>query len=263
MNFTASQWKNTLSESGLSSFDDWWNIQADTIEPENTRKGWSNVIDHYLADGTRVFVKRQENFRPQNWYHRFRNRLTFELEFENHQKLHAAGIRTFELIYSESRTSNGNRQAVFVTKELDGYSPLIELMHYWHEHGWPSHTDRRRVLKPVVTLAQKLHQANILHNAFNGRHIFVNIPIGANGPEIPTNIETALIDLEGVKTLKPKSDLGVLRDLLSLNRRMRYWPNKDRLWFFKQYTGNDKITQAEKILLQKFFARTQELNDRP
>ncbi|MGB0992835.1 MAG: lipopolysaccharide kinase InaA family protein [Akkermansiaceae bacterium] len=263
MSFIDQDWKETLTREGLITFDDWWDIQAEAVEPTNERGGWSNVITHTCQDGTVLYVKRQENFFPQNKLKRLLRKLTFALEFQNWKVMKQKGINVYKLVYFQTRKINGNRQAVLVSEQLENYTSMFELMEHWQANGWPDTATRRRILEPLICHIRKMHQAGILHNALSGMHAFLNIPIIEGKAVIPDTVVPAFIDFEGTKKLSSSSDMGVMRDLLSLNRRLPDWPNKDRLWFYLKYLEAEKLTPESRELLTRFLKRTRKLQLRP
>ena len=255
MNYLNDQWKSTLETMGMQSFDDWWQLDAKAAEAPNTKAGdlaaWSKVSVIKAPNGKTIYVKRQQNFYPNNLLQKWRKELTFEREYVNYQKIRAAGIPTYELVYFASRKQDGYRQAVYVAEGLEGLVSLENIDRHWQKNGWPPKEDRRKLLRRVLQTVQEMHQKGILHNALSPRHLFFNL--SPDRPyEIPDEIDFRLIDFERLKDRKPNSDKGVTRDLFTLYRRGANWPNSDRIWFLKQYLGIDKLDARAKAIIHRF-----------
>ena len=258
MRFLNEAWTSTLEAMGLVTFDDWWRVEGKPAEKGNTVKGkpdtWSHVTIIQTPDGKTLYLKRQQNFYPNNLLQRWRKELTFEREYQNYQKIDHAGVPTYELVYFESRKHNGNRQAVYVAEGLDDFTSLEHLIPIWKEQGWPSKKDRRRLLKVLLEVVQHMHQNSILHNALSPRHLFFNLET-AKPYHFPEKIEFKLIDFERLKELKPRSDKAIMRDLFCLHRRGVGWPDSDRIWFLKQYLGIQRLDDRAKAIIRDFTQR--------
>lgn len=263
MKFIEKKWRNTLKDMGLATFQDWWAREAKLAESPNTVKGktdaWSNVCTLQTPCGKTIYLKRQQNFHPNNWLQRQRKQLTFEREYRNYLKIKSAGVPVYDLIYFENRREKGNKQAIYVAEGLHGFNSLATMFPVWIEHGWPSRTERRRLLKVLLETVQTLHRNGILHNALSPRHLFFNI-----NPEtpydFPETIEFRLIDFERLKPLRPSSRKAINRDIFTLHRRGTAWPDCDRIWFLKQYLGISKLDSRTKKIIRRFIQRTKELS---
>lgn len=259
MEYLNNSWKSTLKTMGMNSFDDWWQLEAEAAEPPNKKAGnptaWSHVSVMAAPNGKTIFVKRQQNFYPNNILQKWRKELTYEREYVNYHKIIAAGVPTYDLVYFASRKQDGLRQAVYVAEGLDGLISLAHIDSHWRENGWPPKEDRRRILTQLLQTVRKMHQKGILHNALSPRHLFFNLSLD-KPYEIPDNIEFRLIDFERLKELKPGSDAAINRDLFTMHRRCVGWPNSDRVWFLKKYLGIDKLDARAKKIIRRFISET-------
>lgn len=258
-------WRETLGSMGIRSFEDFWNQTDETVEPANTKPGnpkaWSKVSVLKTPCGRRIFLKRQENFHPNNILQRWLKQLTFEREYRNYLKFRDAGLPTYDLICFHSRNHHGNRQAIYVCEGLEGFTGLTELMHIWQNDGWPDLAARERLLDVAVETILRIHRSGILHNALSPRHLFFNISKSA--PYVfPEKLELRLIDFERLKILKHGSDQGIPRDLFSLNRRCVGWPDKDRIRMLRKYLGIRKLHANAKKIVRGIAERTRKLNSR-
>ena len=253
MRFLSEAWTSTLKAMGLVTFEDWWQCKAGNVEKPNTKPGkkntWSKVSAIQTPDGKTLYLKRQKNFYPNNLLQRWRKELTFEREYQNYQKIHHAGVPTYSLVYFESRKSGNNREAIYLAEGLDGFTSLEHLMPIWKKKGWPPREDRQQLLTALLQTVKKMHHAGILHNALSPRHLFFNISTELPY-SFPETIEIRLIDFERLKELKPGSDKGIKRDLFSMHRRGKGWPNRDRVWFLKQYLGINKLDDKAKTIIR-------------
>ncbi|MFK7911598.1 MAG: lipopolysaccharide kinase InaA family protein [Akkermansiaceae bacterium] len=242
----------------IDCFEDWWNLKGEEAEAPNTKEGdtdaWSYVTIIQAPNKKTIFLKRQQNFYPNNLLQRWRKELTFEREYENYLKVKEAGIPTYDLIYFSSRKHDDKRQAIYVAEGLENFTSLVDLMQTWKKSGWPSRESRRRLLQRMVETIRHMHQQGILHNALSPRHIFINMTID-KPRTIPDMLEFRLIDFERLKTIDTNSEKAITRDLFSLHRRCVGWPNNDRIWFLKQYLGISNLDDSAKNIIRSFIKR--------
>ena len=265
MEYLNPDWKEILASMGIVSFDDWWNQANETVEPVNRKAGkpkaWSKVSVLKTPCDRTIFLKRQENFYPNNLIQKWRKQLTFEREYRNYQKIRKADVPTYDLICFHSRNKDGNRQAVYACEGLDGFTELAELLGVWQRDGFPKRIERKKMVDTVVETVVHMHRAGILHNALGSRHLFFNI--AKDDPyHFPEKIELRLIDFERLKNLRSGSDQGIRRDLFSLNRRCVGWPDRDRIRVLKQYLGLKKLDENAKKTVREIVERTDKLNAR-
>jgi len=265
MEYLNPDWQGILASMGIVSFDDWWNQADETVEPANTKPGnpaaWSKVSVMKTPCGRTIYLKRQENFYPNNLIQRWCKELTFEREYRNYLKIRKAGVPTYDLVCFHSRRQNGKRQAIYVCEGLDGFSALTQLMPVWEREGWPDTTARARLIDVLVETLLHMHRCGILHNALSPRHVFFNIPAG-DPYAFPENIKMRLIDFERLKILKRGSDRAVQRDLFSLNRRCIGWPDRDRIRVLRKYLGIKKLDSSAKRAAREIAERTRKLNSK-
>lgn len=252
--FTDPEWKDTLAEAGYSDFESWWNAKQNLVETGNFRgpdahTSWSHVSKIDLPDGRVVYLKRQQNHFPNNLLLKLQKTPTFEIEWNNYQKLHAVGVPTMKIVHFASRKHQGDKQCLIVSEALNGMTAIDVLAKYYQQHGWPPREQRLRILKPIVKIIKTMHAAGIIHNALYGRHIYVNIPMIDGIPaEVPENVQACLIDLERTKYPGKNSPKLIKNDLEKMYRRIPQWPARDCLWFLKQYLGIKKLTPEAKII---------------
>ncbi len=231
---TQPDWAGALAAAGLNAFDPWWALRLDEVEPGNQRRGgWSSVCRHRLPPDTGLYIKRQEDHVRRSWRHPLRGRLTGALEFDALQCCQAAGVAAAEPILYAEQHADGHRRGVLVTRELAGYRALEDLIADWQQHGWPNLSQRKRLLRAVATLIQRLHRAHLEHNCLYPKHLMVHTGWLA-GADVGDAPPVALIDLEKCKW-RWQQQTCARRDLDSLNRRSAGWSRTDRRRFMGYY----------------------------
>ena len=256
--YTCPEWQTTFEKAGYKGFDDWWNSEKNLVEDGNSRNAnqdsWSHVSKMEIDDGKYLYLKRQQNHFPNNTLLKIRRISTFEIEWENYQKLKDAGIPTLNIVHFANRKENGNRQCLIVSEDLTGMTPIRDLIDIFSQVGWPNRKQRLAILSPIVKVVRQMHDAGIIHNALYGRHIYLNIPINDGTPIIPDEIKVCLIDLERTKFPGPDSPKLITNDLEKMYRRISQWPARDCLWFLKQYLNLKRLTPEAKKIARKIAA---------
>ncbi len=257
--FTDPDWQDSLAEAGYTNFDAWWNAEQNLVEVGNFRgpdanTSWSHVSRIELPDGRTVYLKRQQNHFPNNLLLKARKIPTFEIEWNNYQKLNAAGVPTLNIIHFASRKVNGDKQCIVVSEELKGMSPMDDLLKWFEANTWPSRKQRLAMLGAIVKVIKKMHAAGLIHNALYGRHIYLNIPMVNGVPQFPESYHACLIDLERTKSPGKNSPKLIKNDLEKMYRRIPEWPARDCLWFLKEYLAINKLTPEAKTIARKIAA---------
>lgn len=253
------EWKERFRQSGYTTFEDWWNAEGSLVEEGNFRgadknTSWSHVCRLSLDDGRTVYLKRQQNHFPNNLVLKLRRIPTFEIEWRNYQKLRDAGIPTLKIIYFSSRKTGDAKQCIIVSEELKDMTSAHDLIRHFQSHGWPDRQQRLAMVGAVVTVVRKMHDAGMIHNALYARHIYFNISLVDGKPQFPGNCRACLIDLERTKFPGPGSPKLITHDLEKMFRRIRLWPARDCLWFFKRYLGLTKLTPEAKAVARQIAA---------
>ena len=261
-NYIDPAWNEAFAQSGYSDFDSWWDAEENLVEKGNFRgadanSSWSHVSRIKLSNGKTVYLKRQQNHYPNNTLLKMQRKTTFEIEWQNYQALKNAGVPTLKFIYFAHRKVNGNRQSILVSEDLEGMTPIGELVKYYESHQWPPRPQRLAILSAILKVVKAMHAAGMIHNALYKRHIYLNIPI-VNGtpimpaiPENPESYHACLIDLERTKSPGKNSPKLIHNDLEKMFRRIPEWPLRDCLWFLKQYLGISKLTPEAKNIARK------------
>ena len=254
--YTNPEWQNSLAQAGYSNFDSWWNAEQNLVETGNFRgpdanTSWSHVSRLELPDGRTIYLKRQQNHFPNNLLLKARKIPTFEIEWQNYQKLKAAGVPTLNIIHFASRKINGDKQCIVVSEELKGMTPIDELIQWFEQNGWPDREQRLAMLGAILNVIKTMHGAGLIHNALYGRHIYLNVSFVDGTPQLPEDYHACLIDLERTKSPGKNSPKLIKNDLEKMYRRNHQWPARDCLWFLKQYLGIHKLTPEAKSIARK------------
>ena len=240
---------------GLNNFEDFWNIKAEWFEAPNIRRGgWSGVANLRLKmpggkNDFGIFLKRQENHITHTLGHPIKGILTFEREARNLRFLQKRGIPSLKLLFFAEQKSKKSRRAILITQELKGYISLKKLLQNCHNEEKTRTPGYNLMMHSVADVVKKMHENHLQHNSLYAKHIFIHQSLLENNfkkTEIHEN-PVKLIDLEKGKIRLFKSQC-IRRDLYTLNRHTEYVSLKDRLRFFKFYTGCKKICNQTKIL---------------
>lgn len=220
--FIASAEQQLLERHGLNRFEALWALQLDAVDEPNTgRGGWSSVFRLEL-DGQGFYLKRQSNYQTYTLRHPF-GEPSFSREFRNISRYRKLGIPALQAVFYGDRRINGERQAILMTRALDGWTDLDTLLTGWHE--MPA-AQRAAVLVACGELARTLHDAGQIHGCFYPKHIFLKAQ--------HDRYQACLIDLEKTRpVIFGKRDLA--KDLEPLFRRASVWGESERREFLAAY----------------------------
>lgn len=183
-----------LSRVGLSTFDDFWNLEWNWVEPRNERRdGWSGAarVTVDTADGPlALFVKRQENHCYRSLHHPFRGLPTFYREWCNIQRLRRGGVATLDPVYYGQRVHQDRYQAILITQMLEGFSDLDR---FFAERDKLNDGESLRALQEVARVLLCMHRNGFQHNCLGGNHIMLRMG---------EQIEVRLLDLEKMKATR-------------------------------------------------------------
>lgn len=220
--FIATADRSLLERHGLTDFQALWSVQLDAVDEPNTgRGGWSSVFRLDL-DGQGFYLKRQVNYLTHTLRHPL-GEPSFSREFRNISRYQKLGIPALQAVFYGERRVQGERQAILMTRALDGWTDLDEILARWTELTGPV---RGAVLKACGELAHTLHGAGQVHGCFYPKHIFLQEQDGL--------YSARLIDLEKTRpVLFGKRDL--IRDLEPLLRRASIWGDAERRQILAAY----------------------------
>lgn len=253
MTFFAAGWRDILRFNQLDSFEDLWELDVDWFEEPNERRGgWSGVgrIKLRTPDGDEVtaFLKRQQNHMCSSLLHPIKGIPTFAREFSNIRHFQRAGVQTLEPIYFGQRQSDGNHQAMLLTQELTGFSPMDAPQFQPGKGGLLASIRARTALfTQLVASLRLLHAHRYQHTSLYFKHVFIK-------PLAESEFEVRLIDLEKSRR-QATSRRAAIHDLYTLSRHATDWPLTDYMRFFLLYRQERRLSPASKRLWRDIAAR--------
>lgn len=208
--FIAASDRGLLERHGLADFETLWDVQLDAVDEPNTgRGGWSSVFRLEL-EGSGFYLKRQSNYLTRTLHRPF-GEPSFSREFRNISRYEALGIPALHAVFYGERKVQGERRAILLTRALDSWTDLDELLQRWLTL---SAQQRLAILQACGQLARTLHAAGQVHGCFYPKHIFLRSRSAA--------YQAQLIDLEKTRpALFGWRDR--IKDLEPLLRRAPIW----------------------------------------
>ncbi|QXI38865.1 lipopolysaccharide kinase InaA family protein [Pseudomonas xantholysinigenes] len=212
--YLASADQALLQRHGLGDFDALWALQLDAVDEPNTgRGGWSSVFRLEL-EGKGFYLKRQSDYLTRTLHRPF-GEPTFAREFRNISRYQKLGIPALQAVFYGERKQAGQHRAILMTRALDEWTDLDQLLAQWPQLPEAQRTD---ILQACGQLARTLHAAGQVHGCFYPKHIFLR--------ERREGWQAQLIDLEKTRPLLfGKRDR--LKDLEPLLRRAGAWSEAD------------------------------------
>ncbi len=240
--FIAASDRDILARHGLDNFEALWNLQLEAVDAPNTgRGGWSSVFRLDLGDAA-YYLKRQSNYLSRSLAHPF-GEPTFAREFRNIQRYQVLEVPALRAAFFAEREVHGERRAILLTRALDGWTELAELLERWPSLG---EEQRAAIILAVGTLAHRLHGAGQVHGCFYPKHIFLR--------ESGGHYESCLIDLEKTRPLL----LGRrdrVKDLEPLVRRANAWGESELRELLVAYLGAEHSSSDIDTWVRRLGAR--------
>lgn len=233
LDFIATDALDTLQRHRLDSFEALWGLNAELVDvPNDDRGGHSSVCRVMLEDANGrpqlFYLKRQSNYLIRH-LRRPLGEMTAAREFYNIGRFARLGIPTLEAACYSERRQGGERQALLLTRALDGYLPLDDWFDRWPEL---EHRQQTALLTAAARLIALLHARSIVHNCLYPKHIFLG--------QWEDGVGARLIDLE-----KSRAHIfarwGRVRDLDALNRHSTAPRRTQRLRFILLYLGKERV----------------------
>lgn len=245
--FIAAEDRALLEHHGLASFDALWALQLAAVDEPNTERGGYSSVSRLELDGQAYYLKRQTNHLTRSLAHPF-GEPTFARELRNIQRYRELGIPALEAAFFAERKSSGEYRAILLTRALDGWTDLYELLGCWQTL---SPAQANAIIQACAKLAARLHSAGQLHGCFYPKHIFLR--------HQGEHYEACLIDLE--KT-RPQwfGRRDRIKDLETLLRRADRWSEEQVRLFLQSYLGG---TESIEIWLVRLGIRQRRKEDRP
>lgn len=236
LTFGSDEWRRRFDAVGWSDFEALWNLQADTVEPPNVRRGgWSSVIRMETEELGGFYLKRQENHDFMDWRRGFRRYPTVVREWEMAAAFNEIGVESAERVclgVDRSRSSRG----LLVTVALDDFRPLPEVL----RAEPPAGEGRKALWCAIADVVRRIHDAGYRHNCLYGQHLFVKRQAGEGWA-------LRLIDLEKATRTRRKRRATV-SDLSALDRHTDDMSHRDRCWLWDRYFDNVAVEDRRAIL---------------
>ena len=211
-----------LQSHGLDSFQALWNLQLTAVdEPNDENGGWSSVYKLEL-EGRGFFLKRQCNYFTRT-FHRPFGEPTVAREFRNIMRYQRLGIPSLHAVFYGERKMAGEHRAVLLTRALDGWLPLLDLLQEWRNKD---QDERFAIIAACAELIGRLHAAGLRHGCLYPKHLFLRI--------IDGRWQGCLIDLEKTRRLW-WGWRDQVRDLVSFLRSVQLWDDAEQQGFLEQY----------------------------
>lgn len=237
--FIASDDRAILAAHQLDSFEALWALELEAVDEPNTERGGYSTVSRLQLGERAYYLKRQTNHLTRSLAHPF-GEPTFARELRNIQRYQQLGIPALEAAFFAERKSAGKHCAILLTRALDGWTDMHELLGRWSQLGA---AQQQAIILAVAALAKQLHGAGQLHGCFYPKHIFLR----AQGE----GFSACLIDLEKTRPMRlRRSDR--IKDLETLLRRASVWEPAEVELFLRHYLAADEdLTQWLQRLSQR------------
>jgi len=220
--FIASEDLTILQHHGLTSFADLWDLELRAVDEPNIEKdGYSSVFRLEL-DGVGFYLKRQSNYFTRTLRHPF-GEPTVAREFRNIMRYQRLGIPSLQATFFEERKTRGEHQALLITRALDDWTSLHDLLDGWSAR---SLQEQHALIDACAALVGQLHAAGLRHGCLYPKHLYLRLENGA--------WKGCLIDLEKTRRLW-FSWRNQVRDLEQFLRTVQRWDDQEELRFLQGY----------------------------
>lgn len=233
LEFVATDALDILQRHQLDSFEALWQAKADLVDEPNTARGGRSSVGRLELDDANgrphvFYLKRQSNYLIRH-LRRPLGQTTAAREFFNIERFALLGIPALDAACFGERRQGGDRQALLLTRGLEGYRPLESWFEDWSELSYRLQDD---LLIATASLVKLLHDRDIVHNCLYPKHIFLR--------QLDDGIGARFIDLEKSRA-HIFSPWGRMRDLDALNRRSLAPRRTQRLRFILLYLGKPRV----------------------
>lgn len=235
-----------LVQAQLDSFEALWQLDLESVDdPNHERGGWSRVcrleLNNSQGHPEAFYIKLQSNHCSRSWRRPF-GEPTFAREYRNIRTYQAHAVPALDAVFYQERIQAGEKQAILITRALDNYRPLSDLVEGWQDAPLGL---RRATVKHTAKLVGRLHAARLTHHCLYPKHIYVNTEL---------NEPARLIDLEKTRTqLLRKREC--VADLAALLRRWKTLEDEERMRFLTHYLKVNDLNISSEALMREFFLR--------
>ena len=174
------------------SFDYYWQLQGEWVEPPNQRRGGESGVKRVVTEnGQLIYVKRQVGHIYRGWLHPF-GRPTVLRERDAIASLTRLGVNVPKLVFCGAERDEHNQwRALLVTQALDGF---IEITDWYASGGRERHGEalHDQLLETLAGNLARMHRGRWQHGCIYIKHVFVRV----TGEGENATAEVALLDLE-------------------------------------------------------------------
>ncbi|MFV2089759.1 MAG: lipopolysaccharide kinase InaA family protein [Pseudomonadales bacterium] len=229
------EWRQRFRDYGWPSFDALWQLKADTVEPENVRRGgWSSVVRMEAQDGTAYYLKRQENHDFRDASTGYRRTPTVVREWRTAAAFSTLGIGVATAVCLGVDKTDASR-GLLVTEALDDHAALSDVL-----QASPTSADRRSLWQQLADQIRRMHEHHYRHNCLYAQHILVR-------QESSGRWDIRFIDLEKASQVR-NVNRATIGDLSQLDRHTDDMSLGDRLWLWDCYFEGVPLSSRRQIL---------------
>ncbi len=261
--FSNKKYSSKLCENNLKTFENFVlleksvagndNIKIDIIRKHRKRRGGArrridkiSILNDDNIKKTSVFYIKRGTGRKIS---------ALKKEISAIMRLKKKGVPVPDVAAYGEGNWRGLDQTFFVLPELEGYLPLYDFQIL----GKLENNFKKFFMKELAAVARKCHKKSIYNVQWFAKHIFIK-------PSDEGVIKLKLIDLEDVYPQSLKYFLKKciipywsknqrIKELVHLNTQL--FPDlfsfKDRIYFYKSYTGKTELLKKDKKLISKIF----------
>jgi hypothetical protein len=252
--YCTSDFSNLLKLSDLNSYEKLWQLDLEPVDtPNRERGGWSSVCRLVLvgenAQEHIFYIKRQSNHLSRSWQ-RPLGEPTFAREYRNIKAYENNAIAALDAVYYSEVKSAGEYQAILITRSLDNYVPMDDVLGQWSEL---TVSERTEYLHVIAELIGRLHKARFTHHCLYPKHIYINLSL------VPS---ARLIDLEKTRYqwLRKRECIA---DLSALLRRCMIFSDSERQEFLEHYLTFNELGLSVESFVESFYRRKNDKDTRP
>ena len=239
-----------LRRHGLDDFVTLWDVPLSAVDEPNIENGGWSSVSRLDLEGSGFFLKRQSNYFTRT-LQRPLGEPTVAREFRNILRYQRLGIPSLQAVFYGERNVAGEHRAILLTRALDGWAPMLDLLGGWSQRQPDS---RRQIISACARLVGRLHVAGLKHGCLYPKHLFLREQEG--------QWQGCLIDLEKTRRLW----LGwrdQVRDLETFLRSTAVWEDDLQREFLEQYLLESRSPGSVELWLKRLSARRKHKGKRP
>jgi hypothetical protein len=256
--FVDPAFSDALRKAGLTTQDEVFSYtDVQPINPGPLPPHRSRVCFQLPGDGPTVYLKRY-NYPPKvgqivNWISHRRRAATADYDWLASEELDRAGVWTAQIIAYGAQWHRGFEKRSFVLiREITEAKPLEEELPlcFRKSNVGQSQRLRQRFVKNIADFIRRFHDTGYRHRDLYLSHVFYD-----------RHGEFHLIDLQRVFKPLLFNKRFLIKDLAQLyfSCPAEYIFQTDRLRFYLRYRNQQKITDKDKIFINRLLRRVQRM----